>query len=193
MMFQTGGQGGLDARLDAVLSGAPAGVLEWRVLGRGAEAPPLGATRSAEARTDCLSTVRAAGRPLRSCVGNGMALAIVFRSVGVACRRRRIGRYAGRGQRGLMVTSPAEIWSSVTLIPPASKAARNGFGPRNCPKPSLLGAVYVSSAASGRPIGNEIPGISTRVTCRVTFRVTSVRIMGGTEGRSSWRCKGGTR
>jgi len=93
-----------------------------------------------------------------------------------------------------MVTSPVEIWSSVTLIPPASKAAsRNGFGPHNCPKPFLLGAVYVSSATSGWPIGNEIPGTSTRVTCRVTFRVTSVRIMGGTEGRSSWCRKGGTR
>ena len=50
-----------------------------------------------------------------------------------------------------MVTRPVEIWSSVTLIPPASKVARNGFGPRNCPKPSLLGAVYVSSAAPARP------------------------------------------
>ena len=71
---QTGGQGGLDARLDAVLSVAPAGVFEWRVLGRGAEAPPLGATRSAEARTDCLSTVDAAGRPLGSWRATGWPL-----------------------------------------------------------------------------------------------------------------------
>ena len=102
-------------------------------------------------------------------------------------------RIRGRRPNATHGDQPAGIWSGVTLIPPALTVARNGFGPRNCPKPSPLGAVYVSSAASGRPTGNEIPGISTRVTGWVTFRVTSVRIMGGTEGRSSWRCKGGTR
>jgi hypothetical protein len=85
--FQTGGQGGHDAGLDAVLSGAPAGVLEWRVLGRGAEGRhrtlrgPLTRERTVCRRVD------AAGRPLGSCAGNGMALAIVFRSVGLTCRR----------------------------------------------------------------------------------------------------------
>jgi hypothetical protein len=33
--------------------------------------------------------------------------------------------------------------------PTGIEVARNGFGPRNCPKPSLKGAVYGSSAASG--------------------------------------------
>ena len=77
--FQTGGQGGLDAGLDAVLSGAPAGVLEWRVLGRGAEGRhwtlrgPLRRERTVCRRSvpqvDHWDPARATGWPLQSSSG----------------------------------------------------------------------------------------------------------------------------
>jgi hypothetical protein len=92
-----------------------------------------------------------------------------------------------------MVTSPVEIWSRVTLIPPASKVARDGFGPRQLPEAVPAGRGLREQGRFRPADRDKIPGTSTRVTCRVTFRVTSARIMGGTEGRSSWCCKGGTR
>lgn len=90
-----------------------------------------------------------------------------------------------------MVTSLVEIWSSVTLIGIDSGPER--LRATQLPEAVPAGRGLREQRGFRPPIGHEIPGLSTRVTRWVTLRVTSVRIMGGTEGRSSWRCKGGTR
>ena len=132
--FQTGGRGGLDARLDAVCGehrrecsngGCSAGARRrrhWALRG------PLKRERTACRRSmpqvDHCDAAWATGWPLQSSSGQWVWLA------------------AGEG----------------SADPTGIDSGRNGFGPCNCPKPSLLGAVYASSATSGRPIGNEIPG-----------------------------------
>ena len=127
--------------------------------------PPLGATRSARGenglpvdgsmpQVDRCDPARATAWPLQSSSRRWVWLAA----------GERISRYAGRGQPELMVTSPVEIWSSVTLIPPASRPGRL----RATQLPEAVPAGRGLREQRGfRPADRErIPGTSTRVTCR---------------------------
>lgn len=92
-------------------------------------------------------------------------LAIVYRFGGGLPPVVRIGRCLGRGPDATQGDQPGKAWSGVTLIEPASTAARNGFGPHDHPKPSLLGAVDVRGRSVRAPADPERnTGISTGVT-----------------------------
>jgi hypothetical protein len=124
--------------------------------------------------------------------GYGMALAIVFRSVGLTCRPR------GSADTRAEANATHGDQSSADQVQRASDPTGIDSGPERLRATQLPEAVPAGRGLRGqrglRPADRERnTGISTRVTRRVTFRVTSVRIMVGTEGRSSLRCKGGTR